>query len=290
MKTKTKSISSAHEFLRYISDNREIENNELNAYRGQPKPYPKIKPKIYRSDYGHAKENEHKILSEILTYAPEEFANDRSTFEMLARAQHYGLPTRLLDVSLNPLVALFFAVNKEPDFDGEVITFRVQEERQKLFDSDAITCVANLARLNSAERTLLYEQLTDAKENGGIRKINRKKFNKQTAIKRLVHFAREEKPYFIEKVAPADLWKIFFVSPKNSNRRIISQSGGFIISGLIKSVTESASKSIKLRRIKIPKKAKHAIKIELDAVNINDRTMYPEIENVSRYLDEKYRC
>jgi hypothetical protein len=44
-------------------------------------------------------------------------------WECLAISQHYGLATRLLDWSCNPLVATYFAVNEHPECDGAIYCF-----------------------------------------------------------------------------------------------------------------------------------------------------------------------
>ena len=58
-----------------------------------------------------------------------------SEFEWLFLAQHYGLPTRLLDWSSNPLVALFFAVERKDEVDGAVYMVRhAVSDQYELFD------------------------------------------------------------------------------------------------------------------------------------------------------------
>ena len=63
-----------------------------------------------------------------LSFRPE------TEWEWLAIGQHHGLPTRLLDWSRNPLVAMFFAVEK--DFDGDSIVYAYKSNIFILLDKN----------------------------------------------------------------------------------------------------------------------------------------------------------
>ena len=60
----------------------------------------------------------------------------------LVRMQHYDLPTRLLDITTNPLIALYFACADGVDYDGEVIIFQLPLARVRYFDSDTVSCLS----------------------------------------------------------------------------------------------------------------------------------------------------
>jgi len=183
-------------------------------YRGHSnKKRYKLEPSLFRKDEDGNylyKDNEHILFRELLVSNSADFQSDVYTLDSLVRMQHYSLPTRLLDITSNPLIALYFACKSSPDEDGEVIVFSMKRKDVKYFDSDVASCIANLARLPQSEKSKI--------------KFDENVFNNQPPIKRLLHFIREEKSFFEPSIIPDDLRKIICVKGKQSNDRVSSLS------------------------------------------------------------------
>ena len=60
-------------------------------------------------------EKEHLLFHDMVAHEPQSFSECKSTLDYLVQMQHYGLPTRLLDMTMNPLVALYFACQPADD-------------------------------------------------------------------------------------------------------------------------------------------------------------------------------
>lgn len=137
-------IESLSDFLNEINKigKEEKEENTL-FYRGHSDQTYELKPSIYRDE--RFIENEDKIYRETISKVPYDFKG-KNTIESLVLMQHYGVPTRILDLTTNPLVALYFACIENKDKDGEVVVFDIPEESTCYFDSDKVTILANLAK------------------------------------------------------------------------------------------------------------------------------------------------
>lgn len=105
-------VNSVSEFIEKIVQLDNKEGTEI-FYRGHANRDWELLPSIFRTPNGV--EKEHLLFRDMVAHEPQSFSECKSALDYLVQMQHYGLPTRLLDMTTNPLVALYFACEQAED-------------------------------------------------------------------------------------------------------------------------------------------------------------------------------
>ena len=136
------SVSDLSQILQTLGEPKE---GHTRFFRGHGDEGWQMLPSIYRAK--HLIENEDKIIKDALTYCPDDFSPSDTLFEKLVKLQHYGCYTRLLDLTTNALVALYFSAwNKQHhDKDGELIILDIPDEQIKYGDGDTVSILAAIS-------------------------------------------------------------------------------------------------------------------------------------------------
>ncbi len=131
-------IDTVQQFLDHASENYFKESRGRWVFRGHSDTSYKLIPSVGRGKHtSKSREKYETSLFDIFCREARAYLDSfpTDTWERLALAQHYGLPTRLLDWTANPLAALYFAVEANPDADGDLFALRAVAKVPDKFNS-----------------------------------------------------------------------------------------------------------------------------------------------------------
>lgn len=225
------------------------------AYRGVSDCTYSLETSLKRLS-GRSRDLEVHILRAFRKYATQDAAPGDSVWTWLAVAQHHGLPTRLLDWTYSPLVAMHFAT-----------------ENVDRYHVDGVIWCVNYARTNGR----LPDQL---------KKILREEGSDVFTADMLRRAANT----LHEFDALSDTEFVAFFEPPSLDERIVNQYAMFsLVSNQDVSLHHwLAEHPDTFHRVVIPAELKWEVRDKLDQANVTERVLYPGLDGLSRWLRRYY--
>jgi FRG domain-containing protein len=201
-----------------------------------------------------APELETHMLRAFRKYAASDAVPVDSEWNWLALGQHHGLPTRLLDWTYSPYVALHFAT-ATPDY----------------YDRDAVVWMVDYVRAHE----LVPKPLRDALDAEGANVFTTEML---AEVAGGLDGLPDQGDY------------VLFVEPPSFDERIVNQYALFsLMSDPERNLAEWIDDHPELgRKIVLPAELKWEVRDKLDQANITERVLFPGLDGVSRWLARYY--
>ena len=265
-----KKITSLIEFLQWIDSCKKqcaFEQKEI-FYRGQANVKWGFVPSVFRNENGNFC-NETDLIIEAQNKCWKWIQDCSSELEQIIKFQHFGLNTRLLDITMNPLVALYFACDGQNKEDDGVVRYSIAPKGNISFAMLIAKIITNNLLGNC---DISDEKLLTLAKDVGIDNLEAK------AIK-------------------DELTKPHIICYPYNNERIANQQGAFIIAPLYnKKETFLKSEEIDLADNKykifedskaiIESKSKQKILRKLSEIGISENYLFPDFEHTLKSISK----
>jgi hypothetical protein len=201
---------------------------------------------------GGLEAHEKHLLTSFRKYALRNAVHGDALWNWLSLAKHHGLPTRLLDWTYSPFVALHFATHRLADFDADA----------------AVACVdyrkAN-ERLPAPLRKLLDAQDANIFTTEMLNRV-------ATSLQEFDDLSKHD--------------FVLFFEPPSLDERIVNQFALFSLPSSPELELEAflRQRDDLYRQIIIPAELKWEVRDKLDQANITERVLFPGLDGLSQWL------
>jgi hypothetical protein len=224
------------------------------AFRGQPDARHDLRTSLTR--LGETLELENHLLRNFRKYAQREAVPGDSIWNWLAVAQHHGLPTRLLDWTYSPYVAMHFATERIEDYSKDGVIWCVDYMRTS-------------QRLPDRLKAILTEE--------GSFVFTAEMLSRAAAT--LHEFDRLSEDEFV----------VFFEPPSLDDRIVVQFALFSLVSNpRLRLDVWLARHPDVFRKVVVPADLKWEVRDKLDQANITERVLHGGLDGLSQWLKRYY--
>jgi hypothetical protein len=205
---------------------------------------------------GEFEKHEDDLLRNFRKYAHHKAAMGDSVWNWLALAQHHGLPTRMLDWTYSPFVAMHFATADVEFFNLDAVIWCIDYVRVKEFLPDPLKKILDKEDSNIFTAEMLNEVARSL--------------------------------YELDSLSTDDF--VVFIEPPSLDERIVNQ---YALFSLMSSANARLDCWLEerpgfARRLVIPASLKWEVRDKLDQANITERVLLPGLDGLSSWLKRYY--